>query len=381
MGVTTVDYLVVGSGLTGSTIARRLADAGREVLVLERRAEIGGNVRDSLHQSGVRVGTYGPHYFRCSSSRIWDFVNRFAEFQPFHARVQALVNGTYEDWPINWRHVQRYPDWRPPSTNSPPCNFEEACLRKVPPQIYRTMIEGYTRKQWGVDPKTLSPDLARRIRVNLPDDHSLAPHCRYQALPVGGYAVWMETMLEGIPCLCGVDFLQRRDEFRARKLLVSTGSVDEFFGFDEGRLGYRSQRRIEYFFPDRDLIQPCVQINHPNGDVEEPIRTIEWKHLLPPEKRPGARGTVITCEHPYSPSDPDAFEYPFPDLVNDALYRRYRARAERIPNLLICGRLGDYRYYDMDHAIGRALMLADRLLGVKRTAAPRTIETLQQDVE
>jgi UDP-galactopyranose mutase len=365
MGVTTVDYLVIGSGLTGSTIARRLADAGRDVLVLERRAEIGGNVRDSLHHAGVRVGTYGPHYFRCSSPRIWEFVNRFAEFQPFHARVMALVNGTYESWPINSQHVRRYADWRPPSNQLPPRNFEEACLRKVPLQIYRTMIEGYTRKQWGVDPKTLGPDLARRIRVNPPGEYSLTPH-RHQALPVGGYAGWMEAMLDGIPRRCGVDFLQRRDEFRARKLLVSTGSVDEFFGFDEGRLGYRSQRRTDSYFSDRDLIQPCVQVNHPNGDSEEPIRTIEWKHLLSPGRRPLVTGTVITDERPYSPSDPDAFEYPFPDRANNALYRRYRARADRIPKLLVCGRLGDYRYYDMDHAIARALMIADRIVGASR---------------
>jgi UDP-galactopyranose mutase len=368
--MTTVDYLVVGSGLTGSTIARRLADAGRDVLVLERRADIGGNVRDSLHHSGVRVSTYGPHYFRCSSARIWNFVNRFAEFQPFHARVQALVDGTYEDWPVNWRHLERYQTWRPPSISRPPHNFEEACLQKLPPQIYRSMIEGYTRKQWGADPKTLSPDLAQRIRVNPPGDHSLTPDRRHQAMPVGGYAAWMDMMLDGIPRLCGVDFLQRRDEFRVRKLLVSTGSVDEFFGFDEGRLGYRSQRRTERFNPDRDLAQPCVQVNYPNGEVEAPIRTIEWKHLLSPDQRAGVKGTVITSEHPYTPRDPDAFEYPFPDHANGVLYRRYRARAERIPNLLICGRLGDYRYYDMDHAIGRALMIADRVLRANRTAAP-----------
>lgn len=371
MGVTAVDYLVVGSGLTGSTIARRLADAGREVLVLERRPATGGNVRDSLHPSGVRVGIYGPHYFRCSSPRIWDFVNRFAEFEPFHARVLALVDGAYEDWPVNWRHVERYRDWQPPTARRQPRNFEEACLQKVPPQIYRSMIEGYTRKQWGADPRTLSPELARRIRVNPPDTHSLAPHRRHQALPVGGYARWMDAMLDGIPCLRGVDFLERRDEFRARKLLVSTGSVDEFFGFDEGRLGYRSQRRTECFHPDCDLMQPCVQVNHPNGEADAPIRTIEWKHLLPPDQRPGVQGTVITSEHPYSPGDPDAFEYPFPNPANAALYRRYRARAGRISNLLICGRLGDYQYYDMDHAIGRALMMADRLLKVDRTATPR----------
>jgi len=147
--------------------------------------------------------------------------------------------------------------------------------------------------------------------------------------------------------------------------------VDEFFNFDEGRLRYRGQRRAESHYEDRDLIQPAVQVNLPSGNPEAPIRTIEWKHLLSPEQRPGVPGTVVTSEYPYSPTDPDAFEYPFPDSANDALYRRYRARAERISNLLICGRLGEYRYYDMDHAIGRALTIFNRIPGSNPVAKPR----------
>ena len=361
--MTTVDYLVVGSGLTGSTIARRLADAGREVLILERRAHFGGNLHDTVHPSGVRVHTYGPHYFRCNSPGIWSFVNRFSKFQPYAAQVKVETGGVYEDWPVSRRTLQGYPDWVPPQWNGKPGNFEEACLRKLPPEIYQKMIAGYTRRQWGVEPRQLDAALARRIRINEEGQHSLSPQCRYQALPVLGYSNWMTAMIDGIPTGLGVDYLQRRDEFRARKLLVITGSVDEFFGFDEGRLDYRGQRRKLVYYTDRDSFQPCVQVNHPNADESAPLRSIEWKYLLQPKQRRGITGTVITHEFPYSPSAPDEFEYPFQDARNKALSRRYRDRAARIPNLLICGRLGDYRYYDMDHAIGRALHLADRILG------------------
>lgn len=369
MGNIAADYVVVGSGLTGSTLARRLADAGREVLVLERRSEPGGNVRDSLHPSGIRVGNYGPHFFRCSSKRIWNFVTQFAQFRPFQARIMASIDGVYEEWPINQRHLDRYPDWRPGEAGRLPRNFEEACLRKVPPQIYRDMIEGYTRKQWGVDPDQLSASLARRIRINPSTEHTLAPHHRHQALPVGGYTAWVKQMLAGIPCLCNMDFIQTRNEICARKLLIYTGSVDEFFGFDEGRLGYRGQHRTDVYYQNADLLQPCVQVNYPKGNKKTPIRTIEWKHLQPPEEKARVRGTVITREDPYTPTSPDAFEYPFPNRANEALYRRYRRRVDCIPKLMICGRLGEYRYYDMDQAIGRALIIADRLLGVNRHAS------------
>ena len=375
MGSTNVDYLIVGSGLTGSTIARRLADAGREVLILERRAHIGGNVHDTLHSSGVRVHTYGPHYFRCLSPRIWEFVNRFSMFRPYEAQVKILVDGIYEDWPVHRQTVQRYLDWVPPQSKRRPRNFEEACLRKLPPQVYHAMIEGYTRRQWGVEPHRLGAELAQRIRINGDHQHSLTPQHRYQALPTLGYAGWMEAMTGGIPCLRGVDYLQQRDQFRARKLLVFTGSMDEFFGFDEGQLAYRGQRRRLVFYPDRNSFQPCVQVNHPEADEFAPLRTIEWKYLLPPKQQQFVEGTVVTQEFPFSPSNPDAFEYPVPDLLNKALSHRYRARAALTPNLLLCGRLGEYRYYDMDQAIGRALHLADGILGVSQTPANRMHST------
>ncbi|MGA2178464.1 MAG: UDP-galactopyranose mutase [Verrucomicrobiota bacterium] len=213
-----------------------------------------------------------------------------------------------------------------------------------------------------MEPQQLSAKLARRIRVIGGNHPSPVSQCRHSVLPVIGYTNWMEAMIGGIPCLRGVDYLQQRDQFQVRKQLVLTGSLDEFFGFDEGRLAYRSQLRRQVFHTDRNSIQPCRQVNYSDACESAPLRTIEWKYSLLPEQQRHVAGTVVTEEYPCSPSEPDAFEYPFPDSRNEALGRRYRVRAARTPNLLICGRLGEYRYYDMDHAIDRAFTLADRIL-------------------
>lgn len=360
--MTTVDYLVVGSGLTGSTIARCLHDQGREVLVLERRRHRGGNVHDFTTENGLRVHTYGPHYFRCSSPRIWEFVGRFAEFYPFAPIVQCRVQDRFESWPVNRQQFEAFPGWEKLRPTRPPENFEDACLQKMPRPVYERFIEGYTRRQWGVPPKSLDAALADRIRINEPHEKALTPQHRHQVLPRHGYAHMMDQMLHEIPCQISVDFLQQRHEFQARKALIFTGPIDEFFGFDLGRLRYRGQRRVHQTFPQPGPLQPCPQVNYPNAPEHDPIRTIEWRHLAHPKLQTDLRETVVTGEFPFSPTDPDQFEYPFPDAENRHLYELYRERAKTLPNLLICGRLGEYRYFDMDQAIGRALMLAQGLI-------------------
>jgi UDP-galactopyranose mutase len=360
--VTTVDYLVVGAGLTGSTIARRLQDNHREVLVLDRRPHRGGNVHDTTTPSGLRIHSYGPHYFRCSSPRIWDFVRRFAEFDPFSAEIQCRVHDRYEPWPIHRGHFAAFPDWESHVPTSPPSNFEEACLRKMPRPIYDLYVRGYTQRQWGVDPIHLNRALADRIRINEPHQTTLTPHHRHQGLPRHGYASFMDAMLDGIDCRLDVDFHPLRTDYHARRALIFTGPIDEFFGFDWGRLQYRGQQRVHQTVAQSGLVQPCPQVNYPNAAPDHPIRTIEWKHLLPIERQATLTESIITGEFPFTPTDPHHFEYPFPDAENQRLAERYRTRAKSITSLVICGRLGEYRYLDMDQAIGRALTLADKLL-------------------
>ncbi len=356
------DYLIVGSGLTGATIARTLHDAGARVFVCERRTHIGGNVHDHVHPSGIRVHTYGPHYFRTGSQRIWSFATRFGAFYPYEARLKSLVHGRYENWPVAESFIRRtVGDRWAPSFIGTPTNFEEAALAMMPAAVYESFVKGYTEKQWGVAPSRLDKSLATRFEVRADDDTRLHRH-RYQGLPLAGYAAWMANMLAGIPVTLNCDYLRERTYLPPHRRLVFTGPIDEFFDFQFGRLTYRGQMREHEYVPDATYVQPEAQVNNPGISAGPHIRTIEWKHLMPREFAERIRGTVLTRETTTTPSDTNGFEYPFPDTTNQMGYRRYRAAADRLSNTLICGRLGEYRYYDMDQAIGRALHLAGGLL-------------------
>jgi UDP-galactopyranose mutase len=360
--VTSADYVVVGSGLTGAVIARTLTDAGRSVVIVERRDHVGGNVHDTLHPSGIRVHTYGPHYFRTNSERIWSFVTRFGDFYPYEAVLASWVDGRFERWPVTEEYIRRTvgDDWEP-ATAGPGDDFEAASLAMMPEPVYRKFVKGYSEKQWGVPARCLSAGLAGRFEVRSGDDARLKAH-RHQGIPVGGYARFSQALMDGIPVELGCDYLARRDRFHARRGLVFTGPIDEWFGFDLGRLAYRGQQRVHQYLPEVDLAQPYGQVNNPDPANGAHVRTLEWKHMLSVEERKEAVGTVLTRETPHSPADPGDYEYPFPDGANKALYEQYSRRARATPRLLVCGRLGEYRYYDMDQAIARALLLAKRLL-------------------
>jgi UDP-galactopyranose mutase len=357
-----VDFLIVGSGLTGATIARTLADAGCNVLVLERRNHVGGNAHDHLHSSGVRIHTYGPHYFRTNSEEIWRYVNRFSDFFRYEAIVKTLIDGRLEQWPISAQYIDREirRDWKP-SLHGPPTNFEEACLARMPRPIYEKFVKGYTEKQWGHPATSLSSKLAKRFDVRLDNDPRFSRH-KYQGIPRAGYAEFMRQMLKGIPVVLNCDYLSLRGAFQARQLLVFTGAIDEFFSCDLGKLDYRAQSREHIYVPHQPYVQPCGQVNNPSPDHGAHIRTLEWKHMMPPEQAAGIDGTVITRESPYSPQSCDHYEYPFPDQRNQVLYEAYRSRVANDERLMICGRLGEYRYFDMDQAIGRALRLGRKIL-------------------
>jgi UDP-galactopyranose mutase len=362
--MTYVDYLIVGSGLTGAVIARTLADAGREVLVVDRRAHQGGNVHDHDHASGIRIHTYGPHYFRTSSERVWEFATRFAPFYKYEAALLSDVDGVLEQWPIAGSYIRKHigANWQPEFTGTPR-NFEEAALSLMPRRVYEKFVKEYNEKQWGVSNQTLAANLCARFDIRHDDEPRLKPLAKYQGIPEPGYTEWTRRMLAGIPLKLNFDFLKRRGEVAARKRLVFTGPIDEFFDFDLGKLTYRGQQRTHRYLADVDFSQPCGQVNNPLHSGGPHIRTLEWKHMMPKGVAAAIRGTVLTCETPFTPSNPGEYEYPFPDEGNAELYQEYRRRAEAEPGLLVCGRLGDYRYYDMDQAIARALSLAERLIG------------------
>ncbi len=365
----TSDYIVVGSGITGATFARLLSDAGREVVVVERRPVVGGNVHDELHESGISIHTYGPHYFRTSSTRIWNFVTRFDRFRKYEAEVLSEIDGTYERWPVTRECVNRLAgvEWHPAFTGHPE-NFEQACLSFLPTPVYLKFVKGYTEKQWGVAAALLSANLAKRVPLRDDGDFRLSHH-KHQGLPIHGYTAWMKEFLSGIPIVLNTDYLQSRDSFRHRKLLIFTGPIDEFFRYRIGRLRYRGQRREHRYFPERDYVLPGVQVNNPSVSAGAHVRKIEWKYLMPTSIRQAIQGTVVTTEIPYAPTNSDCYEYPFPDEVNRELYGEYRSGANELSRTLICGRLGEYRYYDMDQAIGRAMSLASGILGKEKVTA------------
>lgn len=356
------DYIIVGSGLTGATLARLLVDAGREVLIVERRNHVGGNVHDYTHPSGIRIHTYGPHYFRTNSEKIWEFVNRFDSFYDYQAILKSYVDGEYENWPIAASYIRRRvgENWAPEFTGMPK-NFEEASLAMMPRFIYEKFVKGYTEKQWGVRADSLSADLAKRFDVREDDEPRLMRH-KYQGIPQNGYSEFMRTMITGIPIILNCEYLKNKEDLQARKMTVFTGPIDEYFDFDLGRLLYRGQVRENTYLHDVDFVQPCAQVNNPDPANGPHIRSIEWKHIMPPEFARRIEGTVVTKEITVSPADPNHYEYPFPDEKNGRLYEAYRVKADRVPKLLLCGRLGEYRYYDMDQAIGRALKLAESLM-------------------
>jgi UDP-galactopyranose mutase len=359
-----VDYLIVGAGLTGGVMARVLADAGRDVLVVDRRTHIGGNVHDHVHASGIRIHTYGPHYFRTNSDRIWRFATRFGNFDRYEASLKSLVDGRLENWPIAASYIRRAigEHWSPEFTGKP-ANFEQAALSLMPRAIYEKFIKEYNEKQWGVPADHLSASLCTRFDIRLDDEPRLKPDCKYQGIPTDGYAAWTRNILEGIPTILNYDYLKHRDAIRVRKMLVFTGPIDEFFAYDLGKLAYRGQQRKHEYKDEIQFAQECGQVNNPMHSGGPHIRTLEWKHMMPANFAERIRGTVLTTETPYSPQNPQDYEYPFPDEANAKLYAHYRDRAQKIGRLMICGRLGEYRYYDMDQAMARSMMLAERLIG------------------
>lgn len=352
------DYLIVGAGLTGATIARLLVDAGKRVRVIERKTHPGGNCYDFRHESGILMGGHGPHYFRTSSERIWQFVRRFAEWVPFAAEVRARVGAALEAWPVTDEWLRRHcgANWTP-AFKGVAENFEDMCLTRMPQLAYETFIKGYTQKQWGRPPKELSADLANRIEVRQGVDRRLK-QATYQAVPKLGYTAFIRGLLAGIPVELGADYAPK--VWRAAHT-VYTGPIDEYFGHRLGKLRYRTQNRKTYWDKLSAAVQPVIQVNFPSiGDPH--IRTVEWRHALPGSYR----GSVVTYEYAGDAVRPDDYEYPVPDPANHERYGLYRALAAMESNLTFAGRLGTYRYLDMDQAIGAAMKLTATLL----TGAP-----------
>lgn len=355
------DYLIVGAGLYGAVMARQALDAGKSVLVVDKRHHIGGNVYTE-EVEGIHVHRYGAHIFHTNDRRVWDYVNRFAEFNRFTNAPVANYHGELYSLPFNMYTFNRMwgvttpaeaaakiEEQRKAAGITDPQNLEEQAISLVGTDIYEKLIKGYTEKQWGRPCRELPAFIIKRLPVRLTFDNNYF-NARYQGIPLGGYTAMVARMLEGAEVRTGVDYLADKTRLDALAgQVIYTGPIDAYFGYRLGALQYRSVR-FETEVLDMPNFQGNAAVNY--TDRETPYtRIIEHKWF----EDKGQPRTVISREYSSEWKPGDEPYYPVNDEKNGALYARYRQLAEQEPGVIFGGRLGEYKYYDMDAVIAAAL--------------------------
>lgn len=364
------DYLVVGAGLFGATFAYEAAKRGKRVKVIEKRSHIGGNVY-TKEIAGIQVHEYGAHIFHTSNPKIWQYINQFAKFNRYTNSPLANYKGEMYNLPFNmntfnkmWgvatpkEALAKLNEQRQEMAGKKPQNLEEQAISLIGRDIYEKLIKGYTEKQWGQKATELPAFIIRRLPVRLTYDNNYF-NDRYQGIPEGGYTQIVAKMLASdlIDVETGVDFFDHKEQYlRDYPKVVFTGTIDQFFDYQLGELQYRSLR-FETELLNEDNYQGNAVINY--TDAETPYtRIIEHKHF---EFGKGDQGkTVITREYPADWHRGDEPYYPINNQRNNQLYKRYRQLAEQQPQVIFGGRLGQYRYYNMDQVIAAALKTVDR---------------------
>lgn len=361
------DYLVVGAGLYGSIFAHEAAQRGKRCLVIDKRAHIGGNIYTE-NQNGIIVHKYGAHIFHTSKKEVWDYVNRFVEFIPFVNSPVANYKGKLYNLPFNMNTFyalwglstpeevrQKIQSQRVPCEN--PKNMEEQALSLVGRDIYETLIKGYTEKQWGRSAAELPASIIKRLPVRYTFDNNYFNDI-YQGIPAGGYTALIESLLQGIEVRLNVDFLQNRQEYEElAEQIIYTGAIDEYFDYCYGQLEYRSLR-FETEELDTDNYQGNPVINYTEREVPY-TRIIEHKHF---EKGNQAAHTIITREYPDRWVIGKEPYYPVNDDKNNERYEQYLRLSAGQSKVRFGGRLGLYRYLDMDEVVERALSLCKEIL-------------------
>nr|WP_302591547.1 UDP-galactopyranose mutase [uncultured Marvinbryantia sp.] len=362
------DYLVVGAGLYGAVFAQEAKRAGKTCLVIDKRPQIAGNVYTE-EMEGIHVHVYGAHIFHTNNKRIWEYVNRFAEFNRFTNSPVANYHGELYSLPFNmytfnkmWGVVtpqeaaQKIEEQRKAAGITEPKNLEEQAISLVGTDIYEKLIKGYTEKQWGRPCDQLPAFIIKRLPVRLTFDNNYF-NARYQGIPMGGYTKMVANMLEGMEVRLGVDYLEQKQALDAlADKVVYTGPIDAYFGYRLGALEYRSVR-FETEVLDMPNFQGNAAVNY--TDRETPwTRIIEhkWFEFGTQPK------TVISREYSSEWKPGDEPYYPVNDEKNGALYAQYRALADEEEHVIFGGRLGEYKYYDMDAVIASALEMCEKEL-------------------
>lgn len=367
------DYLVVGSGLFGAVFAHEAKKCGKKVLVVDKRANIGGNVYTETVE-GIHVHVYGAHIFHTNQKKVWDYVTQFAEFNRFTNSPVANYHGELYSLPFNmYTFNQMWGVVTPEQAaakiaeqraeiQGEPRNLEEQAISLVGRDIFEKLVKGYTEKQWGRDCRELPSFIIKRLPVRLTFDNNYF-NALYQGIPVGGYTQMVANMLEGIEVRLNTDYLANREELdRLAHRVVYTGPIDAFYGYRLGALAYRSVR-FETELLDQPNFQGNAAVNY--TDRETPwTRIIEHKWF---EFGRDADGndlpkTVISREYSSEWKVGDEPYYPVNDAKNSALYAKYKELADAEKQVIFGGRLAEYKYYDMDAVIASALALADKEL-------------------
>ena len=368
------DYLIVGAGLYGAVFAREATDAGKSVLVIDKRPNIAGNVYTE-NVEGIQVHKYGAHIFHTNLKEVWDYVTRFATFNRFTNSPVANYHGELYSLPFNmytfnkmWGVITpeeaaaKIEEQRKAANITEPKNLEEQAISLVGSDIYEKLIKGYTEKQWGRSCTELPSFIIKRLPVRLTFDNNYF-NALYQGIPVGGYTKMVANMLEGIPVELNVDYLEKKEELDAlADKVIYTGPIDAYFGFSLGTLEYRSVR-FENELLDIPNFQGNAAVNY--TDRETPwTRIIEhkWFEFGKDENGNDLPKTVISREYSSEWKPGDEPYYPVNDEKNGALYAKYRKLAEKEDKVIFGGRLGEYKYYDMDAVIASALAMSRKEL-------------------
>jgi UDP-galactopyranose mutase len=359
------DYLIIGAGLFGATIAQQLTKKGFKVLVIDQRPHLGGNCYTEPKQ-GINIHKYGAHIFHTSNDQVWQYVNQFARFNHYVNRPKVHYQNKIYSFPINLMTLYQLWNVTTPEQaqkkldtvkipNSNPQNLEEWILSQVGREIYEIFIKGYTTKQWDRDPKELPSFIIKRLPIRLTFDDNYFNDC-YQGIPMGGYTSMIQKMLKGIEVKLNTDFFSDRKNLTSQaKHMVFTGKIDKYFNYCHQELEYRSLR-----FETEKLSIPDFQgnavINYTDAAVPY-TRIIEHKHF-----------EFITTDHTYVTHEyPDTWTtkkipyYPVNNETNNQIYQKYQTLAQKEKNVFFGGRLAEYKYYDMDDTIEAAFNLLKRL--------------------
>ena len=363
------DYLIAGAGLFGAVFAHEMHKQGRKVLVVEKRDHIAGNIYTEKVM-GINVHRYGAHIFHTSDEEVWNYVNQYARFNHYVNSPVAVYRDELYNLPFNMNTFSRMWNIKTPKeakeiiakqtgefAGITPQNLEEQALQLAGRDVYEKLVKGYTEKQWGRDCKDLPAFIIRRLPLRFTYDNNYF-NDRFQGIPEGGYTQIVEKLLEDIPVLTGVsrqeyqtaNAARTADEQDSWDRLLYTGMIDEYYHYRLGTLEYRSLRFETEELPEEDNYQGNAVVNYTEREVPY-TRIIEHKHF---EFQTG-EGTVITREYPATWKKGDEPYYPVNDEKNGALYAQYAELAKKEANVLFGGRLGQYKYYDMDKVIRSAL--------------------------